>query len=237
MGVRFPLGANAMATNKQHWASKQTVKHDEVRDFLASWLDWALLRRREVALAAAGIAGAGILLGLFLYHARGRENEAWDKLSLAEAYSYYGRAQEAATVLSEVVAQNASPAAAGLAGLMEGELKQAKGEHDSALAAYLRAAEAAPEPLKPFALASKAAALESAGKPAECLAAAASFLDAHADHFLGPHVHEVLARCQLAAGQAEAAKATWQKISLQYPDTPWAARASARLQPTPHNSR
>ena len=73
-------------------------------------------------------------------------------------------------------------------------------------------------------------ALEAAGKPTECAASAQSFLDAHADHFLGAQVYETMARCQVAAGQAEAARATWQKISLQYPETPWAARANSRLQ-------
>lgn len=220
-----------MSTEK-HWASKQPVKRDEVRDFFAKGLDLALARRREVGLVVAGAAVLGVLLGLYVYSRTAKENEAWDKLSMAEAYSYYGRPKEASAALSEVLSQNASPAAAGLAGLMEGELKLAGGEKDAALASFNHAAEVAPEPLKPFAAAEKVSALEAAGKPAECAAAAQSFLDANAEHFLGPQVHETLARCQLAAGQAEAARATWQKISLQYPDTPWAARANARLQST-----
>ncbi len=219
-----------MSTEK-HWTSKQSVKHDEVRDFFAQGLDLALLHRREVVIGAAGVAVLGALIGLYVYSRAAKENEAWDKLAMAEAYSYYGRPQEAAVALAEVTAQNASPTAAGLAGLMQSELKQSKGEHDMALASLTHAAEIAPEPLKPFALAEKVTALEAAGKPAECVAAAQSFLDANADHFLGPQVCEVMARCQLAAGQADAARATWQKISLQYPDTPWAARANARLQP------
>jgi tetratricopeptide (TPR) repeat protein len=219
-----------MATEK-HWASKQTSKQDEVRDVFVRGLDWAMTRRREVAMGAAGAAVAGILIGLFFYSRTARQNEAWDKLAMAEAYSYYGRPQEAATTLNEVAEQTLNPAAAGLAGMMSGDIKQAKGEHDAAVADYSRASENAPEPLKPFAFAHKISALEAAGKPAECMAAASSFLEANSDHFLGPQVQETLARCQLAAGQPEAAKATWQKISLQYPDTPWAARANARLQP------
>ena len=216
---------------EKHWASKQTVKHDEVRDILAQWLDWVLTHRREVALGAAGVAAAAVLISLFFYSRVSRENEAWDKLAMAEAYSYYGRAPEAATALAELSAQNANPTAAGLAGLMEGDLKRTQGEHDKAVAAYSHAAETSPEPLKPFALAEKAAALEAAGKPAECIAAATAFLDANGEHFLAARVYEMLARCQLAAGQADAAKATWQKITLQFPDTAWAARANARLQP------
>jgi tetratricopeptide (TPR) repeat protein len=219
-------------TIEKHWASKSTAKQDEVRDFFSKGLDFALKRRKEVGIVVGAAAVLGVLIGFYAYSRTANENEAWDKLSMAEAYSYYGRPKEAADALAEVAAQNASPAAAGLADLMQGELKQAKGEHDAALASFALAAQAAPEPLKPFALAEKITALETAGKPAECVAAAQSFLDANADHFLGPQVYETMARCQVEAGQADAARATWQKISLQYPDTPWAARANARLQPT-----
>lgn len=219
-----------MSTEK-HWANNQASKKDEVRDFFGKGLDLAIKRRKEVALAGGGIILAGVLIGTVVYSRSARENEAWDKLSIAEAYSYYGRPKEAGDTLAEVAAQTASPAAAGLAGMMQGELKRTAGEHDAALASFTRAAEITSEPLKPFAAAEKISALEAAGKSAECAAAAQTFLDVNADHFLGPQIQETMARCQLTAGQAEAARATWQKISLQYPDTPWAARANTRLQP------
>ena len=198
---------------EKHWATKQVAKQDEVRDFFGTGLDWALMRRKEIGLALGAAAILGVLVGFYAYSRSANENEAWDKLSMAEAYSYYGRPKEAADALSELTAQNASPAAAVLAGLMQGEFQLAKGEHDAALASFTRAAETAPQPLKPFAAAEKISALEAAGKPAECIASAQTFLDASGDHFLGPQVQEIMARCQLAAGQADA------------------ARANARLQP------
>ncbi|MEK7234166.1 MAG: tetratricopeptide repeat protein [Elusimicrobiota bacterium] len=216
---------------EKHWATKQASKQDEVRDFIGKGLDLAVKHRKEVGIGVAAAAVLGLLIAFFIYSRNANENAAWDKLAMAEAFAYHGRPKEAADTLAELTAQNASPAAAGLAGLMQGELNEAKGEHDAALASFTRAAEVAPDPLKPFAAAEKISALEAAGKPAECVAAAQTFLDANADHFLAPQVQEVMARCQLAAGQADAARATWQKISLQYPDTPWAARANARLQP------
>jgi len=218
-------------TIEKHWATKQTAKQDEVRDFVGKGLDLAVKNRKELAMGAAAVAVVGILIGFFVYSRNVNETEAWDKLSMAEAYAYSGHPKEAADTLAELASQNASPAAAGLAGLMQGELKQEKGEHDAALASFTRAAEVAPEPLKPFAASEKVTALEAAGKQAECAAAAQTFLDANADHFLAPQVQETMGRCQLAAGQAEAARATWQKISLQYPDTPWAQRANSRLSP------
>lgn len=218
-----------MSTEK-HWATQQEAKKDEVRDFFGRALDQAVKHRREVGMAAAAVAVLGVLIGFGIYSRGVNENEAWDKLSMAEAYSYYGRPAEAATALSELTEQNASRAAASLAGMMQGELKQAEGAHDAALQSFSRAAETAPEPLKPFAAAERVSALEFAGKHGECIVAAQSFVDANADHFLAPQVQETLARCQTAAGQLDAARATWQKISLQYPDTPWAVRANARLQ-------
>ncbi|MBI2386651.1 MAG: hypothetical protein HYV14_11625 [Elusimicrobia bacterium] len=219
-----------MSTEK-HWASRQAAKQDEVRDFFGKGLDLALKHRKEAGMGVGAAAIIGVVVGFAVYARKTNENEAWDKLSMAEAYSYYGRPKEASDALAELTAQRASAAAAALAGMMQGELKQAKGENDAALAAFTRAAEDAPEPLKPFAASEKVSALEAAGKGAECAAAAQAFLDANAEHFLAPQVQETMARCQLASGQADAARATWQKISLQYPDTPWAARANARLQP------
>ncbi|PIR15485.1 MAG: hypothetical protein COV48_14105 [Elusimicrobia bacterium CG11_big_fil_rev_8_21_14_0_20_64_6] len=218
-----------MSTEK-HWASKQASKQDEVRDFVSQVLDLAVKRRKEVGMALGALALLGALIGFAVYSHKANETEAWDKLSMAEAYSYYGRPKEAADTLAEVASQSASPAAAALAGMMQGEFKQTKGENDAALAAFTHASEVAPQALKPFATAEKVSALEAAGKYPECIAAAQSFLDANEAHFLGPQVHEAMARCQTAAGQAEPARATWQKISLQYADTPWGARASARLQ-------
>ncbi|MEK7388776.1 MAG: tetratricopeptide repeat protein [Elusimicrobiota bacterium] len=220
-----------MATEK-HWATKQTSKQDEVRDLFTLGLDWALRNRRQVAMGAGGVAVVAVLIGLLFYSRAARENEAWDKLSLAEAYSYYGRTQEAANTLAEITAHNANPAASGLAEIMAGDIKHAKGEHDQAVSAYSRAVETAPEALRPFAQADRIAALEAAGKHAECAAAASSFLESNTEHFMGPRIMELLARCQASAGQGDAAKATWQKIALQFPDTPWAARANSRLQPT-----
>ncbi|UPT72952.1 MAG: hypothetical protein M0D55_13685 [Elusimicrobiota bacterium] len=219
-----------MSTTDKHWASRQPAKQDEVRDLFEKGLEWAIKRKKEVAIGLAAAAVLGAAVALMVVSRTARENEAWDKLAMAEAYSYYGRPQEAAAALEEVSAQSASPAAAGLAGLMEGELKQAKGDHAAALAAFAKAADASPEALKPFAAAEKILAIEAAGKAAECAAAAQGFLDAHADHLLAPGVQETLARCQASSGQGDAARATWQKITLQYPETPWAARANAKLQ-------
>lgn len=217
--------------DKQHWSAKSEVKRDELKDALTHTLDWLILRRREAGLALGATLILGLVAGLFLYGKHSRQNAAWDKLSLAELYAYSGKPDQAQTLLTQVASEGATPAAASLARMLEGDLRFPRGEVDQALAAYEKAAATAPEALKPFALTEKVLALETAGKSAECAAAAQGFLDAYADSLPAAMVHASLARCQLASGQAEAARTTLQKISLQYPETPWAAWASSRLQP------
>lgn len=217
--------------DKQHWSAKSEVKRDELKDALSSTLDWLILKRREAGIALGAALILALAVGLFLYGKHSRQNAAWDKLSLAELYAYSGKPDQAQSLLSQVAEEGGSPAAASLAHMLEGDLSLPRGEVDKALAAYEKAAAGAPEPLKPFALTEKILTLETAGKPAECAAAAQGFMDSYSESLLAPMVHTSLARCQMAAGQGEAAKTTLQKISLQYPNTPWAAWANSRLQP------
>jgi len=216
--------------DKKHWSDQSEAARDEVRDAIEETVDWILQRRREVAYAAAGAAAAAVLLGLFLYSRHARRNEAWDKLSQAELYAYSGRPAEAQSLIQQVTDAGGSSAASALAHMLEGDLQIPGGKYDAAVAAYDKASQDAPEPLRPFAQAEKILALEAAGKPADCAAAAQSFLDSAPDHLLAAQVHSALARCQLASGKADDAKQTLQRISLQYPNTPWAEWASARLQ-------
>lgn len=217
--------------DKKHWSSQSEAARDEVRDAFAETVEWLMLRRRQVAWTAGGAAGLALLAALFLYNRRVRVDEAWDKLSRAEIYAYSGRPDEARKLIEEIASDGASPAAAAMARLLDGDLAYPRGDYEQALAAYDKAVETAPESLRPFALAQKAMTLEAAGRAADGAAAAQAFLDAHSDHLLAPQVHAVLARCQAAQGQADAAKATLQRIALQYPNTPWAAWATSRLQP------
>lgn len=215
--------------DKQHWASKQPAKQDEVRDLIVSGVDWVLARKKESAIAAGAVVAAVLIAAFFIYARKARENEAWEKLSMAEAYAYYGRQNEALTALGEVAASGV-PSAAGLASLMEAEVRLARGEKDQALSSYDKAAQEASSPLKPFASLQKVLALESAGRAADCAAAAKGLTDAHADHFLAPAALEVQGRCLLAAGKTEEAKAVFQRLSREHANSPWAARADARLQ-------
>jgi tetratricopeptide (TPR) repeat protein len=215
--------------DKKHWSHKSEAAQDEVKDAIEESVEWILVRRHEAAYAAAGLAAAALIGGLFLYQRRAAVNAAWDKLSQAELYAYSGRPQEAQALLTQV-SEGGSPAASALAHMLDGDLHYPRAEYDQALAAYDKAAQDAPEALRPYAQAERVMTLEAAGKPADCAAAAQSFLDANPEHLLAAQIHTVLARCQAALGQADVAKATLQRISLQYPNTPWAEWAASKLQ-------
>ena len=218
----------------KHWATKSEAAKDEVKDFVEEMVDWLIVRRREAAYTAGAVAAAALILGFFLYARQSRINAAWDKLSQAELFAYSGRIPEAQALLTQVAAEGgASKAAAAYADMMQGDLRYPHGDFDQALAAYEKAAQEAPEALRPYAVAEKVMTLQAAGKSADCVAAAQSFLETTPENLMAAQVHVALARCQLALGQNDAAKATLQRISLQYPSTPWAGWASARLQTSP----
>lgn len=216
--------------DKKHWSHKSEAAQDEVKDAIEESVEWVFLRRREAGYVVGGVAVVALIVGFFLYQRKVNTNYAWDKLSQAELYAYSGRPQEAQALLNEA-AQGPSQAASALAHMLEGDLHYPKGEYDQALAAYDKAVNEAPEALRPFAQAERVMTLEAAGKSADCISAAQSFLTAYPEHLLAAQTHTSLARCQLASGQADAAKATLQRISLQYQGTPWAAWAASRLAP------
>jgi tetratricopeptide (TPR) repeat protein len=210
---------------------KQQVKHNEVEDLVTKTLRWGRANQQAALLSLGGVLGALLLGGLLLYKNKANQNAAWDRLSVAQVYAYSGRPQESVKQIEELAKDFSGAKAVGFAQLFAGDVEFRLGSYDAAVAAYGKLLERNDPPaLVPFALANTASAQEAGGKSAEAAATAQRFLDAYGDHFLAPQVHAVLGRVQLAQGQGEQAKATFQKMSLQYADTPWGGWAQAQLQ-------
>jgi len=84
--------------------------------------------------------------------------------------------------------------AAGFAALFSGDVHFRLGQYQDAIAAYAKVLETGPVAIQPIALSNTAASYEAAGKFDQAATHSQSFLDAHADHFLAPHTHSILAR-------------------------------------------
>ncbi len=215
--------------------SKQWVRHQVRRNELQDAVDGGLIwitANRQIAGGAVLALVALVLGGIFLAHrSRGKQEEAWNRLSMAQAYAYGGRPADAITQIGELSRDFSATKASGYARLFAGDLQYRLGSYKEAVDSYAPLLEGGnSKELAPLALAGTVAAQEAAGQAAEAAGTAQRFLDSSPDHFLAPQVHTALARNLLASGQAEQAKVTWQKITLQYPETPWAGLAQARLQ-------
>ncbi len=215
--------------------SKQWVKHEVRRNELQDAVDGGLVwitANRQIAggaiLALAALVVGGILLA---HRTNSKREEAWNRLSMAQAYAYGGRPADSIQQISELSRDFGATAASGYARLFAGDLQYRQGSYKEAVASYAQLLEGGnSKELTPLALAGTVSAQEAAGLAAEAAGTAQRFLDAHPDHFLAPQVHTALARNLQASGQGEQAKVTWQKITLQYPETPWASQAQAHLQ-------
>lgn len=216
--------------DSRHWASHNEAKHDEVREAAAGAFEWLLQRKRQALLVTGGALAVLFIAAVVTVQRRASKADAWDRYALAELLAYGGRPTDAVDAARKLGEEKPGTRAATMARLLEGDILQARGEYKAALEAYAKAAEEQ-GPLSPFTAANRAMTLEAAGQHAEALSAAKQFLTESPEHFLAPLVLSVQARCEQALGQAEAARASLQRITLQYPDSPWAAWANTRLLP------
>ena len=218
-------------SDKKHWSAKSDLKHDEFKDAVELALDWILANRAQAAGILAGAVALTAVVSVALYARRARRDAAWNDLISAEAAAGAGKYADAQTLIARAQAGGGGGPAQTMAHMLDGDLRYASGQYDQALSAYQKAAEAAPENLRGYALADQVQTLAVSGKPDRCVAAAQSFLDARPQDLLAPLVSATMARCQSDEGQAAAAQATYEKIALMYPRTPWADMANARLAP------
>ncbi|MDD5657428.1 MAG: tetratricopeptide repeat protein [Elusimicrobia bacterium] len=213
----------------KQWVRAQ-IKRNEVQNAVDGAISWVAANRRTAGIAG-GCAAAAVLLGLLLlYSYRARRNDAWNQLSLANGLAYSGQIDAAIKTADELDAKYPSSDASGYGLLLAGDILYSRERFAESVKYYQRLLDKdQPKVLMPFALTDLAEALEADNKCPEATQTAERFLAAYPDNFLAPQTHAALARCQLALGQLDAAKAALQKIALQYPDTSWAAWAQARL--------
>ena len=214
-----------------HW-SRQDLKRNELEEFLGGALAW-IEKNRRLILGASGAVFAAVFVGTAAYYQkRQASNASWERLNLAETYAYAGRPDLSTKAIQELSSSYPASAAADFGLLFSGDLGFWQGRYEQALKSYAElSVRGQPADLMPFALAGQAFAYAGAAKLNEAASSEKTFLDSYPDHFLAPHVHEEMVRTLLALGRKQEAKAALERIALEYPGTPWAARAQRILQP------
>ncbi|MBI5208901.1 MAG: tetratricopeptide repeat protein [Elusimicrobia bacterium] len=214
----------------KQWA-KQQIRRNELQESVEKTITWVAANREKVLLASAGLVAAVLTAGLLVYRGQAVKSDAWDKLSMAQAYAFSGRAEESLKQLADIAKDSPGADASGFAAMFEGDILYRRASYKEAVTAYSKIIErGTPKTLQPFALADIGISQESAGAFADAAATSRRFLETYPDHFLAPQVSASLARCQEELKEATEARATYQRISLQYPETAWAGWASAKLQ-------
>ncbi len=208
---------------------RQQVRRNEVQDAIDSTILWLSKNRQTAAASTGGAVLILIIFGIILYRSQSLKAEAWSRLTVAQTYAYMGRSDQSLEQLQKLSQDYGNTDASGYASLFAGDVLYRLGNYPKALEAYARVLELGPESIQPMALVNTAVAHEAAGQYDQAVANGRSFLDAHSDHFLAPQAHSSLARSLALMGRKEEARVALQKMTLQYPDTPWANWAKDRL--------
>ncbi|MBI5623223.1 MAG: tetratricopeptide repeat protein [Elusimicrobia bacterium] len=213
----------------KQWA-KQQIKTNELQDFVDVSIAWIAANREKVLFGAVVAVVASSLVGFTLFRKVKLRDDAWDRLSIAQAYAFTGRVDDSMKQLAEIQKDYSSAQASTYATLFEGDILYRKGSYKEAATAYTKALERGGKNIEPLALANLGISQEAAGLYSEAKDTARRFLDTFPDHFMAPTVYASLARCLNSLNQPDEARAALQKITLQYPDTFWASWAQAKLQ-------
>ncbi|MDA8243301.1 MAG: tetratricopeptide repeat protein [Elusimicrobia bacterium] len=192
-------------------------------------LEWIKKNRETFIGSVVILLAAGVFAVYFFMHYRDTRDSAWKALFIAQQTGFGGNAAEAQKQLESVEASFAGTAAAAYAVMTRGDILFAQGKYKDAEAEYSKIA--SDKTLAPFAIYSLGKSKEADGDLPGAQAQYSDFLSKFPESFLAPEVHSSLARTQEMAGAKDLARGSYEKISLLYPDTPWAMEAKARLQP------
>lgn len=194
-------------------------------------LAWAKTHRERVA--AVGATAAVVIAGgvyAVLYNVR-QDKQAWLQLGAAQTHAINNQRDAESQVLTDALQRYPRTQAFTYAQFMKGELLGTQGNHKEAAEVYSTLAERArPQQLRPLALLALATQLELAGELDRSIQVLNSFLQLYPDHFLTPRAYESLARVQELKGSAPAALPIYDRLTLLYPQTPFADFARWRLE-------
>ena len=209
----------------KHWA-RQQVKRNELVDVVDQALVWVNSHRQATGLSAAAMVLITLAGGSLLYHRHSLQAAAWEQLSMAQGLAFRGDPDKALEQIKKIVSDDSRANASGFGLLFAGDMLYPRAQYKESMEYYSKLLERGkPVALMPLALGGLGMAQEASEGFEQAASTNKRFLETYPDHFLAPQVHSSLARCLEALGKAAQAKAAYQKIALQYPETPWALGA------------
>jgi tetratricopeptide (TPR) repeat protein len=213
-----------------HWA-RQQIKNKELEGMLAKSILWIKANQK----IASSLAGAILLILVVVlaafYNSRSAQEAAWANLSSAEGLAASGHKNQALSQIKTLEKKYPNAPAEGFGLLFAGDIAYSTGDYVAAQSYYAKVANTNSPFLTPLSLNDLTLSYEASGQFAKSIDEAQKFLNLYPDHFLAPQVHSAMARSLDAEGKTEDAKIAYQKISLEYPNTYFAAWAQGHLSP------
>ncbi|MFA6029251.1 MAG: tetratricopeptide repeat protein [Elusimicrobiota bacterium] len=214
------------------WA-RQEAKRNEVAEVLERSSLWLRMHQQTAVWVGVGTAAALIVAATAVYRHFSAREDSWAKYAVAQSYAYSGQIPQAMELVKRLQEEHPGELAAGHARLLEGDIEFQQGRFKEAGETYQALLETARDKaLIALAMADVGMTKEAAGDCRSAVDADQRFLDSYQDHFLAPQVHASMARCHLSLGEADKARAAYERIAFLYPDSSWAEWAKARLAPT-----
>ena len=195
-------------------------------DLALAWIK----KNRETFIGSLVILLAATIFAVYFFmHYRGLRDTAWKSLFIAQQTGFGGNIAEAQKQLATIETSFGSTSAAPYAVITGGDILFAQAKYKEAAAEYSKVLN--DKDVAPFASYNVGKCKEADGDLAGAQAQYSDFLSRYPEHFLAPEVYSSLANAQELAGAKDLARASYEKVSLLYPDTTWAMQAKIKLTP------
>ena len=208
---------------------RQKLKKNELEDLVIRAVEW-IKSNRSTFYTGVGIAADILIFGIFFitrYHSLSVRGE--ERLTLAQAQTYQGQADQALASLDAITVQYSGTLAI-RARLMKADILSGLKRYKDAEETLRTAIEKRkPESMIPLAVAALGNVQETAEDYASAAKTYADFTARFPDHYLAPRVYESLARAYALSGNTVDAKNINEKIVTLFPTSPWAQRAQERM--------
>ncbi len=213
----------------KQWA-RQQAKKNEIATAIEGTTAWIQAHQQATVWIVVGCVAAILIGGAFYNKFSDEREETWSRYWIAQSYAYNQQSANALAQIKKLAEENPAAIASSYGVLLGGDVLFEQGRFEEAAQAYKKVmTQPNHESVRPIAMANLSLTKEAAGDCKGGNANSQEFLDAYADHFLAPQVHASFARCLGALGQAEQARATYERMAFLYPDTYWANWAKDRL--------